>query len=744
MSKLSELFDSLSDQERQLIEGILPPHQNTDELLSLDVREFTLKLRNSLSLEQLVSLSDAEIEFRGELMDWVIVAWRDSKDSKQNDDSEVSDNNLGNGNGDLNDDSSPNNKSNIKKIELAFKKAEEVAKPLFKDQYGVCYGWLDISGHKEVIAIESGKFKRLLFKLFHENVGHVPSQGTIDGWVHMFHALADFEGDNTYPLSLRTAWHNGDIYYDMTNDKWQSVKITPEGWTLEGKTPIPMFARYKQTPQAEPDRNYDGDIFDKFLQLTNLKEEEDRILLSVYIISLFIPDIQHVISQIHGEKGSAKSMLQTLIKDLVDPTKPKLLTIYNDQKEFIQQLAHNYLAFYDNLKFTPRWLSDEACKACTGVGSTKRKLFSNDDDIVYEYRRGLGFNGINLGLTEPDLLDRSIMVELQRIGKESRRQESEIMAEFLQVRPQLLGYIFDILVKALRIKPTIKLDDLPRMADFAIWGEAIARAMGYRDLEFISVYYDNIGKQNVEAIENSALGQAISRFVKVKIKVEGAEEAEERPCSWQGAMSQALDCLNTIAAENNIDTSKDWPKAPNSLSRKLKPILSNLREGLDINVVMFRSSTGSKKGKGTHMLRVYKIYKISSPSSPSSLDQFHEGNPEEKSEDISESDDIYRHQGTISSPKSIENRVQNPPGDGSDNSDGLLGNNRVRSPSSTIDPDPDQDFKCYHKGCDFTTNSDRDYRRHGAQYHPKNPLLYPSKAEIGQYGLTPQGRDWEV
>ena len=465
MSKLSELFGSLSDQERKLIDGILPPHQNTDELLSLDVKEFTLKLRNSLSLEQLCSLSDAELEFRGELMDRVIVAWRDSKDSNISDGSEASDNNLRNGN--IGADYKSNNNNN-KKIELAFKKAEGLAKPLFKDQYGVCYGWLDISGHKEVLKIQSGKFKRLLFKLFYENVGHVPGQGTIDGWVHMFHALADFEGDNTYPLSVRTAWRDGNIYYDMTNDKWQCVKITPEGWTLEDKTPVPMFARYKQTPQAEPVRDYDGDIFDRFLQLTNLKVEEDRVLLSVYIISLFIPDIQHVISQIHGEQGSAKSMLQNLIKDLVDPTKPRLLTIYNDQKEFIQQLAHNYLAFYDNLKFTPRWLSDEACKACTGVGSTKRQLFSDDDDIVYEYRRGLGFNGINLGLTEPDILDRSIMIELQRIGMESRKQESEIMDEFLQLRPQLLAYIFDILVKTLQIKPTIKLDDLPRMADFAV------------------------------------------------------------------------------------------------------------------------------------------------------------------------------------------------------------------------------------------------------------------------------------
>ena len=110
-----------------------------------------------------------------------------------------------------------------------------------------------------------------------------------------------------------------------------------------------------------------------------------------------------------------------------------------------------------------------------------------------------------LALSEPDALDRSMMIELDRISKENRKVESDIMAEFMQLRPQLLGYIFDILVKALQIKSTIKLNDLPRMADFALWGEAIARAMGYKDLEFIQAYYENIGKQNIEAIESQSI-----------------------------------------------------------------------------------------------------------------------------------------------------------------------------------------------------------------------------------------------
>ena len=43
--------------------------------------------------------------------------------------------------------------------------------------------------------------------------------------------------------------------------------------------------------------------------------------------------------------------------------------------EFIQQLSHNYLCFYDNVRHEPRWLSDEVCRAITGGASTKRKLY---------------------------------------------------------------------------------------------------------------------------------------------------------------------------------------------------------------------------------------------------------------------------------------------------------------------------------------------------------------------------------
>jgi hypothetical protein len=52
-------------------------------------------------------------------------------------------------------------------------------------------------------------------------------------------------------------------------------------------------------------------------------------------------------------------------------------------------------------------------------------------------------------------------------------------------------------------------------------------------------------------------------------------------------------------------------------------------------------------------------------------------------------------------------------------------------------------YTCYHSRCDFHTDSEQAYQSHGALKHPKNPLLYPSKAEIEKYGLQAQGKDWE-
>jgi hypothetical protein len=538
----------------------------------------------------------------------------------------------------------------------------ENASLLFNDDCDIHYARVYNKDHYELIKIGSEKFRRYISKLYYDIEGKVLYSESIISAVSVLRARAEYEGQ-TVPLSLRVAWHNnGDIYYDMTNSKWQCVRITKDGWQLidSCELPTPLFKRYNQIAQVTPVKEYEANILDKFLGLTNLKREDDKILLAVYIISLFIPSIQHVALQLHGEKGSAKSILQRFIKRIVDPAKPELLSVHKDRMEFIQQISHNHLVFYDNLKYVPSWLSSEVCSAITGSGGSKRALYTDDDDIVYEYKRCFGFNGINLVLTESDALDRSIVIEQKSIEPKYRIAEQKILADFDELRPRLLGYILDIIVKALAIKQSVELElkYLPRMGDFAIWGESIARALGHDAMKFMSIYDNNIARQNMETIESNVLGQCISKFIN-----DGKMDSEGY---WCGFTTDFLKELNVLAYNHNIDTnSKTWPKSVNSLSRKLKTIMSNIREGLGYDISIVRETSGKNKGAS-----FMEIRKISSPSSPSSLKENHAQNEAEKgknSEDISCSEDMYLNQDSISSPKMLEFRAQNL---GSEDSEG--------------------------------------------------------------------------
>jgi hypothetical protein len=53
-------------------------------------------------------------------------------------------------------------------------------------------------------------------------------------------------------------------------------------------------------------------------------------------------------------------------------------------------------------------------------------------------------------------------------------------------------------------------------------------------------------------------------------------------------------------------------------------------------------------------------------------------------------------------------------------------------------------YSCYHKDCNFQTDSEQDYERHWGQKHTGIPVLYPTKTELKKYGLQAQRKDWEI
>ena len=142
--------------------------------------------------------------------------------------------------------------------------------------------------------------------VYKKNGINIDSQ-TLSDMCSLLSAYAQFESKEQISLNLRTAsnMNNNELewIYDLTNKNWEFVKITPSYWSII-KNEI-IFRRYNnQQPQVYPLKEYEPDIFDKFMKLVNIKsnDEETKLLLKCYIISLFIPDIQKPVLMLHGSR----------------------------------------------------------------------------------------------------------------------------------------------------------------------------------------------------------------------------------------------------------------------------------------------------------------------------------------------------------------------------------------------------------------------------------------------------------
>jgi hypothetical protein len=378
-------------------------------------------------------------------------------------------------------------------------------------------------------------------------------------------ASARFKGRRIH-LAVRVAYQDGAYWYDLGD--WRAVSVSAEGWKVVDSPPIVFRHFPHQGVQSEPIRS--GKL-DGFMDLLNIKDQNTKLLAKVYLVAGLVPGIPMPVLITYGEHGSAKSSKFKLVRGLLDPSQLKTLSSPDSLREFVQVASHHRTVYLDNVSHLPDWLSDALCRLCTGDGYSKRELYSDDDDVVYSYRGLGGINGINLVASKSDLLDRGIIWKLAPIPERDRLTEEELWSRFEEVRSSTLEIMFDALAKAMALRPGVKLEKSPRLADFAHWGVAITEALGFKEKDFLEAYGINVQSQNEAALEDSLVAQAILGFLQLGE-------------SWTGTPTQLLATLNAKAESLGINVKdKAWPKAPNAMSKRLHEVAPNLRRaGIEV------------------------------------------------------------------------------------------------------------------------------------------------------------------
>ncbi len=380
-------------------------------------------------------------------------------------------------------------------------------------------------------------------------------------------------------VHLRLAEHTDQIILDLGGADGRVVIVGQGGWDIVDTSPV-LFRRTALTAElSEPRR---GGSLELLRGLLNVTDECWPLVLG-WLVAAFIPNIPHPILLLGGEQGTGKSSAARLLVGLFDPSTATLRSPPSEPEQWVLAAAGSWGVCLDNVSFISPWWSDALCKAVTGDGWVRRRLYSDGDLSVVSFRRVVLMTSIDVGALRGDLADRLVIADLEPIREDKRRAETDLDGVTRERQPLILGALLHVVADVLARLPQMKLPVLPRMADFGSVLAAVDEVLG---LKVLPLYLAQHGRIANDVIEADPFGAAVLSFAEVA-------------GTWSGSATQLLARIKPPDPEK---LPPGWPKATNALSCKLKRLAAPLRAvGVDVK---FARSTTRDRSKTITIQRV--------------------------------------------------------------------------------------------------------------------------------------------
>lgn len=383
---------------------------------------------------------------------------------------------------------------------------------LFHDEYTT--GWGRVWGR--CYPIRSTAFRRWLEGRFYDRMNKPPNSQAFNDSLNVIESTAIYKGCQ-YPVNVRSAFLDGKIFIDLAGEDGTVLEISKEGCTTNPAATTYFWRSSGMKELTMPESGGNLDLLRPFL---NVESDEDFRLLIAWLFAAYNPSIACPILILQGEQGSAKSTTSKVLRALIDPNEAPIRSQPNDERDIVIMAKNSRVLAFDNLSGLKPALSDALCRICTGGGFSTRKLYTNDEEQIFKFRRPIILNGIDDIATRGDLLDRSIILSLPAIASEQRRDERLFWKEFEKVRPKIIGQLLIGIAHGLEFLDKVKLKKLPRMADFAEWITACEVAF-YPDGTLLSDYINNRNQAIETGLDSDYLATAIRTILSTQKKYAG-------------------------------------------------------------------------------------------------------------------------------------------------------------------------------------------------------------------------------
>jgi len=438
---------------------------------------------------------------------------------------------------------------------------------LWHSPEGDPYISFEIDGHRENHSLKSKSVKRWLGKLLYDAEEKAPNTQAMQDAINILEAEAVYNG-HEYNTYVRVGKFGDAIYIDLCDDRWRAIEINASGWKITER-PIIRFTRSNgMLPLPDP---VEGGTLEDLKHILNIGEEKNWILIKAALVGALHPKGPYPITIFGGEQGSAKSTMQKIIRNLIDPNKAPLRLPPKDERDLMIAAKNSWIVSFDNLSGIRNDLSDALCQLSTESGFSTRELYTDTEETLLSVRRPVFLNGIDSISSRQDLLNRAIIIVLSHLNEEKRKTEEEIMGQFNRIHPGVLGALCNAISVGLKNAPKVHLERLPRMADFATWVTACEPGLECKPGSFLKTYNSALSDTIIDTISVDGLAQTIITI------------AEHNKLAWSGTATQLLSKINDMNGYNYQRPPMGWPQTASTLSNKLNRLAPSLRRvGVEI------------------------------------------------------------------------------------------------------------------------------------------------------------------
>lgn len=418
------------------------------------------------------------------------------------------------------------------------------------------YAVFEAAGARQVHGVLSSGFSDYLSHAYYTQHDRAPTEQSLKVALATLRGQAQFEGE-ACEVFTRIAKTEAGYWLDLCNDAWQCVQVTATGWAVVAGAGAPLFTRSaSMRPLPVPER---GGTLDALWPLVNIPVAE-RLMVLAWMLECLRADTPHVVLELVGEQGSAKSSTQRALRRLIDPNQADLRAAPKSVEDVWIAARNSHMVSLENLSHLQAQYQDALCVLATGGGYSARTLYTNAEETIIELRKPIVLNGISVIVTAQDLLDRCLHLDLPTI--QARELAGDIEARFEAAQPALLGALLDLFVKVLARLPSVQIppEQRPRMADFAALGEAVFRVHGEPAGAFLARYSAMREDGVRRTIDASPVGAALAAYL------------ADVPGGFNGTLSELLDRLDRYRPHGEA-----WPRSAKGLGDALRRLAPALR-----------------------------------------------------------------------------------------------------------------------------------------------------------------------